>query len=285
MDEFWEYMGLRGKRVAIIHHDDLGMFRAQNDAYRSLPFSTGSILVPAMWTPDLVVNPKPSADIGVHLTLNSEWAHCRIRPLTCGPSLRDSQGYLFKSVEEAWRSVRVDEVEAEFRAQIEQALQLGIDVTHIDTHMGSVLRPDIAEVYVRLACEYRVPALIPESVGHPMIPPLFREQLARLLDRVKLPRVKLAGIPYVRLEHEQRLRAFRDFLINAEPGVYHVIHHACFRTDETRDLPDIDIRESDYRVLTDPDVRRLLEDVWVLVTYREVRDQFRKFMGSEPWIG
>lgn len=284
MDEFWEYMGLKNAHVAIIHHDDLGMFKAQNDAYRSLPFPTGSILTPAMWVPDLFVNPKPGADLGVHLTLNSEWAHCRIKPLTCGPSLRDAQGYLFRTVEEAWRSARVEEVEAEFRAQIEHALKLGIDVTHIDTHMGSVLRPDIAEVYVRLACEYRVPALLPESVENPMVPPPFRGQLAQLLSRVKLPRVRLAGIPYMLLLHEQRHRAFRDFLLNAEPGVYHVIHHACLRTDETRDLPDIDIREGDFLILTESEMKKVLKERWEVITYREVRDAFRKFMGSDPWI-
>ena len=222
MDEFWEYVGLKGVRAAIIHHDDLGMFRAQNDAYRALPFVTGSILAPAMWVPDLVVNPKPSADLGVHLTLNSEWSHCRIRPLTCGASLVDQQGYLFKTVEEAWRSVRAEDAEAEFRAQVELALRLGIDVTHVDTHMGSALRPDIAEAYVRVACSYKLPALIPESANDPMIPGPFREPLSKILNRVKLPRLKLAAIPYVRADYEVRLRAFKDFLKNAEPGVYHL---------------------------------------------------------------
>lgn len=284
MDEFWDYVGLRGARVALVHHDDLGMFRAQNDAFRSLPFPTGSILAPAVWVPDLLVNSKPNADLGVHLTLNSEWSHCRIRPITCGSSLRDEHGYLFRTVEEAWRRARVEEVEAEFRAQIEHALKLGIDVTHIDTHMGSVLRPDIAEVYVKLACEYRVPALVPESVEHPLVPPEFRERLSRLLRRVRLPRLRLASLPYVKLDYEHRLRAFRSFLLDAEPGVYHIVHHACLKTEETRDLPDIDIREGDYRVLTDPEVRKVLEEKWVLLTYREIRDAFRRFMGSEPWL-
>ncbi len=284
MEGFWEYVGLKGVRAAIIHHDDLGMFRAQNDAFRSLPFPTGSILAPAAWVPDLVENPKPGADLGVHLTLNSEWAHCRIRPLTCGPSLRDRQGYLFRTVEEAWRSVRAEEAEAEFRAQVELALGLGIDVTHVDTHMGSALRPDIAEAYLRVACSYRVLALVPDDVDHPMIPQPFREPLRRLLGRVRLPRLKLAGLPYVQAGYDVRLRAFRDFLLNAEPGVYHVIHHACLRTGETRDLPDIDVREGDLRILSDPEVRKILEERWVLVTYRELRDAFRKYMGSEPWM-
>lgn len=283
MDEFWEHMGLRGKRVAIMHHDDLGMFKAQNDAFRELPFPTGSLLSPSMWVPDLAVNPKPGADLGVHLTLNSEWAHCRIRPLTCGRSLRDPQGYLWRTTEEAWANVKAVEAEEEFRAQIEHALKLGIDITHIDTHMGSVMRPDLAEIYARLACHYRVPALIPDITQYPLRPE-FREQLEALLGRVRLPRLKLAGIPYVQWGLEDRRRAFRDFLLEAEPGVYHVIHHACFRTEETRDLPDIDIREGDLAILNDPEIRELIERRWELVTYREIRDALRRYLGSEPWM-
>lgn len=277
-------MGLSGKRVAVVHHDDLGMFHAQNDAYRALPFATGSILAPAPWVPDLIVNKKPDADLGVHLTLNSEWSHCRIRPLTCGRSLRDEQGYLFKSLDEAWRSVRVEEAEAEFRAQIEQVARLGVDVTHVDTHMGSIARPDLAEVYLKLACEYRLPALILEDVENLAVPAEYKRSLKALANKVRMPRLRLAGVPYVNWDLEARWRAFRDFLLEAEPGVYHVVHHSCFFTDETRDLPDIGIREGDYKILTDREIRRILEEKWILITYREIRDAFRNFMGSEPWI-
>ncbi|MEM1509686.1 MAG: ChbG/HpnK family deacetylase [Thermofilaceae archaeon] len=284
MKEFWEYMGLNRKPTAIIHHDDLGMFKAQNDAFRDLPFPTGSILSPSTWVPDLVVNPKPSADLGVHLTLNSEWTHCRIRPLTCGRSLKDPQGYLWRTTEDAWRNVKAVEVEDELRAQVEHVLKLGIDVTHIDTHMGSVMRPDLAEIYVRLACYYKVPALIPDVTQYPQIQSEFRKQLEAILDKTKLPRFKLAGIPYIQWRLEDRKRAFRDFLLEAEPGVYHVIHHACFRTDETGNLPDIDIREGDFTILKDPEIRELIEKRWELVTYREVRNTLRKYLGNEPWI-
>ncbi|MCC6049162.1 MAG: ChbG/HpnK family deacetylase [Thermofilum sp.] len=280
MRELWEYMGLAGKRVLIVHHDDLALFRAQNEAYRQLPYSTGSLLMVSPWVLDLVLNPKEGADLGVHLTLTSEWRHYRFRPLTCGSSLRDLQGYMWPTTREAWEHVKTEDAEAELRAQVELALKLGIDVTHIDTHMGTVLRPDIADVYLRLASELRVPALIPESLQIPHVPPQFRSELGKLLAKAKLPRFKLADTYGVK--PEEKARFLKAFLTEAEPGVYHLIHHACLLTEESRDLPDIEVRFSDFRALSDPEVRKLMDERWELLTYREVRDALRKYMGNEP---
>lgn len=149
--------------------------------------------------------------------MNSEWAHCRIRPLTCGGSLRDPQGYLWRTTEDAWRNVKAAEIEDELRAQVEHVLKLGIDVTHIDTHMGSVMRPDLAEIYAKLACHYKVPALIPDVTQYLKFNPSS--------------------------ENSWKLR-----------------------TDETRDLPDIDIREGDFMILKDPEIRKLIERKWELIT-------------------
>jgi predicted glycoside hydrolase/deacetylase ChbG (UPF0249 family) len=278
--ELWEYMGLAGKRALIVHHDDLALFRAQNEAFRELPYPTGSLLMVSPWVLELVLNPKQGADLGVHLTLTSEWKHYRFRPLTCGSSLLDSQGYMWSTTGDAWKHVKAEEAGAELRAQVELALKLGIDVTHIDTHMGTVLRPDIADIYLRLASELRVPALIPESLQVPHVPPQLRSDLGKLFARARLPRFKLADVYGVK--PEEKVRFLKAFLTEAEPGVYHLIHHACLLTEESRDLPDIEVRLSDFKALSDPEVRKLIEEKWVLLTYREVRDALRRYMGSEP---
>jgi hypothetical protein len=54
--------------------------------------------------------------------------------------------------------------EIEFRAQIERALAAGIDVTHLDTHMGAALVPELVAIYVRLGREYRLPILLPREL-------------------------------------------------------------------------------------------------------------------------
>jgi predicted glycoside hydrolase/deacetylase ChbG (UPF0249 family) len=150
-----ERLGLDGKRVLIIHHDDLGLMRAQNQAYRDLSrYPTGSIMMPSAWAAEWIDH--TGGDLGVHLTLTSEWAAPRWRPLTGGASLRDTHGYLWADLEKAWQQMDAVEVEAEMRAQIDAALAHGIDVTHIYTHMGAILRPDLAQIYHRLALEYRL---------------------------------------------------------------------------------------------------------------------------------
>lgn len=70
-----ERLGLSGKRVLLLHHDDLGLTHAQNGAYQALGFPTGSVMVPGAWASGV-----KGEDLGVHLVLTSEWTAPRMRP-------------------------------------------------------------------------------------------------------------------------------------------------------------------------------------------------------------
>ena len=156
------------ERIAIVHADDIGMCHAANlgafDALENGVVSCGSIMVPCPWfreAADLAAA-NPAFDLGVHLTLNSEWPGYRWGPVAGRdrvPSLLDAQGYLPRTTVEVVRSARPDEVEIELRAQIEAALAAGIDVTHLDSHMGTVFFPPFVPIYAKLASEYRLPAM------------------------------------------------------------------------------------------------------------------------------
>jgi chitin disaccharide deacetylase len=83
----------------------------------------------------------PKADIGVHLTLTSEWKTWRWGTLADPekvPGLIDPQGKMWRSVPEVVINATPQEVEAEIRAQIDKMLELGYKPTHIDTHMGTL---------------------------------------------------------------------------------------------------------------------------------------------------
>jgi len=266
----WRNMGLEGQRALIVHHDDLGITHAQTQAYVELGFPTGSLLAPAGWCPALV--PHPGADLGVHLTLNSEWSAPRLRPLTGAPTLCDPQGYLWRDLESLWQHADAAEAEAELRAQVDAVYRLGVDVTHLDTHMGAIMRPDIAAAYLRLATDYSLPIMLPEVLEYHSLPGAFREPLRRLLEGTPLPRVHLVtgygGPP-------QEMRAwYLDTLRRAGPGVYHLIHHSALDTPEARALPDWDRRLADLSALQDAEVRRAIGE-FRLLTYREVRDALR----------
>jgi hypothetical protein len=274
--DLWREMGLEGRRALIVHHDDLGITHAQNQAYLDLGLPTGSVFAASAWAPALAG--LSGGDIGAHLTLTSEWRAPRLRPLTAGPSLRDPAGYLWPTLEEVWQHADVAEVEAEFRAQVDAVYALGIDVTHIDTHMGAVMRPDIAEVYVRLAEEYRLPLMLPARLEYHALPEAFREPLQRALGATRLPRVD------VLMGYGHPPEAMRDWyagaLRNLGPGVYHLIHHAALDTPEGRMLPDWDRRAADADALRDGEVRALIAEFTPL-TYREIRDALRAHWPEE----
>jgi predicted glycoside hydrolase/deacetylase ChbG (UPF0249 family) len=153
-------------RIAIVHADDIGMCHAANlgafQVLREGSATCGSIMVPCPWFQEAVELAKanPELDLGIHLTLNAEWPHYRWGPVagrSAVPSLLDDQGFLPRTSIETVQRAKPEEVEVELRAQVETALEAGIDVTHIDSHMGTVFFPPFLEIYKKLGEEFRVP--------------------------------------------------------------------------------------------------------------------------------
>lgn len=157
------------RRLVVIHEDDVGMTHGANTAFAELSAlgtcSSGSVMVPCPWFPEVVemAERKPALDIGVHLTLNSEKKPYRWRPLTnpsASAGLADEMGYFWSDVPTLRRRAAPDAVEEELRAQVDAALAAGIDVTHLDAHMGGAISPEFVDIYVRLGRDYRLPVLL-----------------------------------------------------------------------------------------------------------------------------
>jgi predicted glycoside hydrolase/deacetylase ChbG (UPF0249 family) len=156
-------------RRVVIHVDDLGMCRGANDAFAELAafgtVTSGSVMVPCPWFADLAAKAcaTPALDVGVHLTLTSEMPGYRWRPLT-RPSksagLTDELGFFHPDVATLRRKAHPEAVAAELTAQIEAALAAGIDVTHLDDHMGAVLAPEFIGIYLDLAITFGLPPVI-----------------------------------------------------------------------------------------------------------------------------
>jgi predicted glycoside hydrolase/deacetylase ChbG (UPF0249 family) len=153
-------------RVAIVHADDIGMCHAANEgAFEALangPATCGSIMVPCPWFREAADHARvhPELDLGVHLTLNCEWDHYRWGPVagrSAVPSLLDDQGFLPRTTLEVAQRARPEEVAIELRAQVQRALDAGIDVTHLDSHMGTCFFPPFIDIYADLAREFDLP--------------------------------------------------------------------------------------------------------------------------------
>ena len=168
----------------LVRGDDIGSTHAANlaciDAYQKGIVRSVEIMVPCAWFEEAVVllNQNPGLDVGIHLVLTSEWDGYKWRPLTHCPGIADDDGYFFPMV---WpndnypdnRTLlradwKIEEVEAELRAQIELALKKIPRISHLSNHMGwSNADPRLSELYDRLQKEYHLelkPAA--DSISH-----------------------------------------------------------------------------------------------------------------------
>jgi predicted glycoside hydrolase/deacetylase ChbG (UPF0249 family) len=134
------------------------------------------LMVPCAWFPEAarMLNENPGLDVGVHVTLTSEWEGIKWRPVTSAPSLTDADGYFYPTIwprkgaaagtalrDAGWK---IEEVEKEIRAQIELAKRKVPRVSHLSFHMGcSDWDPKVKETCAKLAKEYNL--YIPPSGG------------------------------------------------------------------------------------------------------------------------
>ncbi|MBX3437807.1 MAG: polysaccharide deacetylase family protein [Planctomycetaceae bacterium] len=278
-----------GKKYLIIHADDAGMSHSVNratiDAMQTGVVSSASIMVPCPWFPEFAAHAKehPDQDFGIHLTLNSEWKHYRWGPVTPRdqvPSLVDPDGYLWSNIQQVAANVKADEVDRELRAQVDRALQFGVPLTHLDTHMGAVItRPDLLEIYVNLGIDYNLPVMFVRTFGPQAAkeyPALLEksDEMVRVLDRHGLPVLNGLAQFYGGESHEERqgnyLRTIRDLA----PGVSQLIIHCGYDDDELQHITSSSARrDGDRRIFTDPDVMAEIEKAGVtVITWKQFRE-------------
>ena len=174
-------------RAVIPHVDDLGATHGANQAYLHLArlglVTCGSVIVPGPAFDEIAGEAGPDADLGVHLTLTSEWAHHRWAPLsTRSPAsgLVDPDGYFWRTVDDVARHLVPEAAEAELRTQIERALHAGLRPTHLDAHMAAAMLPALLPAHVRLAEEYGMWPVLPRSIRWAPEPDAYAAAVAAL---------------------------------------------------------------------------------------------------------
>jgi len=169
-------------KLLIVNCDDLGSSRAANvavyDAIRRGVATSATLMVPCPWSRDAAAMYR-GEDIGVHLTLTSEWETYRWGPITHSPSLLDGDGGFPRTVSDAWEHGDLDEVRKECRTQIERAILWGFDISHLDSHMGTLqLRADFFDVYLEMAVDFDLPMRMPGASAQRQIGFPFRRLAA-----------------------------------------------------------------------------------------------------------
>ncbi|MEN2490441.1 polysaccharide deacetylase family protein [Flavobacterium sp. B11] len=157
-------------KLLIIHADDAGLSHSENQAtintLQNGSVNSYSIMVPCPWFFEMATFAKnnPNYDCGIHLTLTCEWENYKfgpILPLSEVSSLVDQNGYFYKTRQDFKNNAKPSEIKKELTAQIEKALQFGIQPTHLDSHMCSVgVTPEILEIYKGLGKTYNLPVFI-----------------------------------------------------------------------------------------------------------------------------
>lgn len=263
-------------RLLVIHADDFGMSHSVNratiEALKNKWITSASILVPCPWFPEVVkfALENPDADLGIHLALNSEWTSYRWKPVTPSanvPSLVDKDGYMPLIEPEVYKQAKIDQAEVEMRAQIDRAKSMGIDVSHLDTHMGTIIgTPELFRLYMKLGAAYGTPQLLeqrPDFHGIKLNPQSI------LIDRV------LGLAPGV--SKENWVKGYRDILASLPPGSYQLIVHLAYDDEEMRgatsDHPDWGAawRQNDFDLVKNPEWQKFLKDQkFILVSWKDL---------------
>ncbi|MBD3647242.1 MAG: ChbG/HpnK family deacetylase [Pseudomonadales bacterium] len=290
MNAFLEKMGFSASdKVLITHIDDIGFSHAANVASFACldtgAATTGSIIVNAPWFQEAaqICRQHPEYDVGVHLTLTCEYETFRWPALSSRDpktGLLDEQGCLWRTREDAVRNVLADAAEAEMRAQIETALESGIDVTHIDTHMGSVVHPKFLASYLKLAREFSVPAFLP-NITRERLEQLSEGEMAEAyleaLEQVEAEQVPTLDEILIDtlLPMDDKKAFYRELIEGIKPGLTHLLFHPAKMGEELEAITaeSCASRNADYEAWTDPSLRTFIEESGAkLIGYRQLRE-------------
>jgi predicted glycoside hydrolase/deacetylase ChbG (UPF0249 family) len=267
-------------KLLIVHADDLAVAHsvdtASFDALNKNAVTSASIMVPCPWLNEVASYAKdhPDADLGLHLTLTSEWKIYRWGPVESKDkvaSLLDPSGYLWPETLPAARNLKPEEAEREIRAQIDRAIAFGVHPTHLDTHMGVLFAtPELFAILVKVAHEYNLPFLAPRFPGD-----LSKFLLLLSAKDIIVDSVVIAG-PAVHANE------WRDFYVNAvknlKPGLTEMIVHLGHDDAElqavTLDHPDYGSswRQRDYDFVTSGEFKKALEENHVvLIRWKDLK--------------
>ena len=214
-------------KLVIIHADDLGVAHSVDSAsFAALDartVSSASIMMPTPWVTEVAAYAKahPDADLGLHLTLTSEWKTYRwgsVAPASEVRSLFAPDGTLPDETAAVAAKASPAEVERELRAQVERALALGIRPTHLDSHMGALFTtPALFAAYAKVAHDYGLPFLAPRPTSD------AERKIVSVGDRDVV--VDAVVSPGPEVPAEQWTQWYVDAIRNLKPGLTYMIVH------------------------------------------------------------
>ncbi|MCQ6560121.1 polysaccharide deacetylase family protein [Paenibacillus mendelii] len=284
-------------RLLIVNADDFGLCHSTNLGIERLlvdgVVSSATIMMPCGWAREAALwsARHPHLDVGVHYTFTSEWDAMKWGPVYRGGptlSLVTAEGYFQRDVKRFERQAAASEVRCELAAQVEMALELGVNVTHADNHMGSLYglqlgRHFLVEVF-EVCAQYGLPFRLPRHLlleSGQVAPPVLAKQareMAELADSMGVIVLDyLLGLPFRAAPGETydvMKQQMLGILGNLHPGVTEIILHPSLVTEELTAFHGApDRRGMEMELFRDPDIRQKLQAEGIIpIRWRDLRN-------------
>lgn len=266
-------------RLLLVNADDLGMYPAINEgvvrAFRDGIVRSTSLMVPCPGAADAIQRLKEHPDLpfGVHLSIVRDIADYRWGPLAAKervPSLLDEAGDLYRieRMDDLLAHARLDELEIEFRAQIETVLASGLRPTHVDWHcLYSGGRADIFDLTARLATEFGFALRVDY------------DPFAGDLRRRGLPTADHGLLDSFAIDIETKTARYADLLRRLPPGLSSWAVHPSIGDAPSRAIdPDgWRVRRTDYDFLVSPAARQIINEEGIIpIDYAPLQAVWRR---------
>ena len=282
-----------GKKVMILHADDIGMCPEANIAAEKMltegVIQSAAVMIPCPNAKEAITWAKehPSMDIGLHLTLTSEWQTYRwgtVTPAAEVPGLLDEDHKMWHEVPQVVEHASAEEVEKEIRSQIEQSIAWGYRPDHIDTHMGTLYAdPSYVKVFIKVAEEYGIPANIID-ISKPEVLAEFKRQgyplddsVIKMVEDYTLPKLDFFSSAPKADTYEEKIANFKALVNSMPPGLTEIIFHPSVLTDNLKTITNSwQQRAWEAEMFSDPDLIQFFKDQGIIFTnWPEIMERFK----------
>lgn len=284
----------KGKKILLLHMDDAGMCDEANQAVQAY-IQSGNVISAAVMMPcpnaaEMVewAKQNPGGDIGVHLTLTSEWKTYRWPSVTDPakvPGLIDPDGKLWHDVPDVVKHATPQEVETEIRAQIDKMLNMGYKPSHIDTHMGTLYgSAEFVKVFLKVAEEYNIPANAID-LSDPDVAAFYRkagypvtDEVINILGDYKLPKLDNFGSVPNGKTYEEKRENFFQLIRSLKPGVTEIIFHPSVYSENLKGITGSwQQRVWEAQMFSDPVVLNFFSENEIIFTnWGDIMKRFNK---------
>lgn len=282
-----------GKKVIMLHADDIGMCKEANIAAEAQLVSghiqSAAVMMPCPNADEFILWAKanPKMDVGLHLTLTSEWKNYRWGPVTNDDevkSLIDPDDKLWHEVPDVVAHASAEHVEKEIRSQIEKSIALGYRPDHIDTHMGTLFaHPNYIRAFFNVAQEYGIPANAID-ISNPKVAGTFKaagypmnDEIIQIANDYKLPKLDFFTSAPKADTYEEKIENFKELIRSLDAGMTEIIFHPSVDTENLRSITGSwQQRVWEAKMFSDPDLIQFFKDEGIIFTnWKEIMKRFK----------